>query len=190
MKLYIGNPTSQDMDFLYRLASGSRPSPYMLSIPAGTQMALPHDLTQEQIDKIIKHQEKYGARADEEMGRLRFTEPTRAALVPLIFRVGSPVRDASIRNVYAVNQRTLEEWSGVMAEQVAVNIEQSVREAASIVGQVPTAVEVETSLVPKKGAAPEPQRVVRVTKNEGQTRRTSAIPPQDRSTGRRAKRTA
>ena len=190
MKLYIGNPTGQDFDFLYRVLEDARPSPYMVRIPAFSQIALPQDMNQPQINKIVEHQEKYGARNDSDMPRLRFTDPTRAALVPLIYSQDRPVRDASIKNAFAVNQRTLEEWSGVIAEQTAAQIEVGVREAASLVAQPIQAVEVETSMVAKKGAAPVTQRVVRVTTNEGQTRRQAAIPPVDRQTGRRAARAA
>lgn len=191
MKLWIGNPTGQDNDFLYRLkGEASRPSPYMIRIPAQNQVCLPQDMTQDQVDAIIAHQENYGARADADMLRLRFTAPSRAALVPLIYNVGKMVRDSAIVAVYHVNQETLEGFSGAVAEEVAVGIEQAVNEASSLVGQKPLAVEVETSMVAKKGAAPETKRVVRVTTHEGKTRRAEAVPGTDNSTGRRGRRAA
>ena len=67
MKLYVGNATKQNHDFLYRVpeTNGVR----KLEIPIGGQCQVPGDLDRQTIDYIVGQHTRYGLVTADEVGR-------------------------------------------------------------------------------------------------------------------------
>ena len=67
MKLYIGNATSQNWNFHYRLPE--RKSPINQFIPMGEQVVISGDLNKFQVDAIIEQGSQYGLVSVDEIDR-------------------------------------------------------------------------------------------------------------------------
>lgn len=60
MKLYIANTTKHYHRFFYLLQEkGTR---FFVDIPSGGQIQIPHDLTKNQVDYVLKQLERYGGK--------------------------------------------------------------------------------------------------------------------------------
>lgn len=87
MKMFIANMTKQNCNFYYRLPEVA--APRMQTIPIGGQIQISGELSQPDIDYIVKQKEKYGMIAASEIDRSK-------PFVGLCYSVGSPVRPGAI----------------------------------------------------------------------------------------------
>lgn len=93
-KMYVANGTRQVQDFNYRLPGD--PQPYQVRIPIGMQVKLPNDLSQPEIDHIIKKNAKYGfVDADEAKRRKHY--------IGMIYALDKPVPSPKVEFVLMHN---------------------------------------------------------------------------------------
>jgi hypothetical protein len=113
MKLYIGNATSQNFDFHYRLPeSRGHRSQY---IEMGRQTLISGDLSQADVDAIIKQGSQYGMISVEEVDR-------RATMFHgLVYSVDKPIASTKIEKLFHANTAVL------------VNLGKDLRKNAAIV---------------------------------------------------------
>ena len=91
-KLFIGNATRQNYQFSFREAGpDGRPSGQLRTIPImpGTQIAVPGDRDERQIDAILKQHAKYGIIAEAEIDRGRVFHGT-------CYSIGKPISAARL----------------------------------------------------------------------------------------------
>jgi hypothetical protein len=113
MKLFIGNATSQNFNFHYRLPE--RKSVFQQFIAYGQQIQISGDLSQPEVDAIIQQGSTYGMLAVEEIDR----HATRYH--GLVYSVGKQIASSNIEKLFHAN-------TGVL-----VNIGRELRKNAAIV---------------------------------------------------------
>ena len=111
MKLYIVNCTQQTQDFVYRLveATGVRSQP----IAIGGYVRVSGELTQPQIDDIIRQHSRYGMVAESEVDR---TKP----FIGLFYTIDRLPKLAKIYDAISHNVEVLQERGKKTREEAAV----------------------------------------------------------------------
>jgi hypothetical protein len=128
--LYVANTTKQNHRFYYRLAESSRT--VYEDIMVGAQARIGHDLTQADIEIILKHHARYGMRKASEVNR---------NFVGLVYSVGKPVVLDDILETFEKNDTAMDERAGERMEEVAAAVASSMQ---TMIGQPLARVEVET----------------------------------------------
>jgi hypothetical protein len=99
MKLYIGNATSQNFNFHYRLPENKRILHQYIAM--GEQIAISGDLTQADIDAIVEQGGIYGMISVDEVDR-RATQ-----YHGLCYSVGMEISSSKIEKLFVANQGVL-----------------------------------------------------------------------------------
>ena len=102
MKMYVANASAQDHLFIYRIPEEARQR--QLPIRRGSQIPLPDDLNQEQINAIVEQHERYGfvSTADVKSNNVKrhFTR--------LVYSIGQPVAGMYIEALLNSNHGVLD----------------------------------------------------------------------------------
>lgn len=99
MKLYIANCTKQAHDFAYRLPEGGN---RMQRIEIGQQIVLAGNLSQPDVDEVLKHHGRYGMKSVEDARKAKdFTG--------LVYSIDKPVKVENMEIVLAKNDQFLTE---------------------------------------------------------------------------------
>jgi hypothetical protein len=113
MYLYIANCTKQDHDFLYRIPEN--PSVRLQRIPMGQQIRISGDLSQVDVDAIIKQHERYGLiPADKVSSQKQF--------IGMCYSIGSPVSLNTISGALLKNNGYLEDMGKQIRKEAAVAV--------------------------------------------------------------------
>ena len=119
MRLYVANATPQNHVFMYRLPE--KTGEYQLSIPPGSQVRLPQELSKPDIDSIIEQRARYG-----------FVEARTARsfrqFSALCYSVDKPVVHEAIHGLILHNQDVLVERGKEIRRAAGVAIHQNIEE--------------------------------------------------------------
>jgi hypothetical protein len=113
VRLYIGNATKQQHDFVY-LVPGTK-APRRQMVPIGGQVVLSGELTREEIDAIIQHHSAYGLTEATLVHHVR-------GFTGLLYSVDTPIRHTAIHHLMIHNT------------EVLVDMGKQIRREASIAG--------------------------------------------------------
>lgn len=122
-KLFIANCTKQNMQFTYRLTDNPK-RPMFLNIRYGAQAMLPQDLPLNELDRIIKAQERYGMIPVEELDR-------RKDYTGFVYSIDKPVPVAKIDRVINHNIGILDRRGVEIRRQTAVMANATIDKAIS-----------------------------------------------------------
>jgi len=162
-KLFIGNPSKQHHQFIYRLVDTRNFQQIERPIRFGAQVQLVGDLSTPQIDGIILQHAPYGMIPVDEIERTR-------GFIPLIYSIDKPIPQAKLLRAMNQNQGVLVERGKQSRQEAAVansvalerNLEESPGSGITLNG-------VETEVIQQGGAMvdnePFSERM-RVTRNE------------------------
>lgn len=139
MKLYVANCTRQVQDFIYRLPEHTAPMRQRIDI--GHQVALSGDLSQPDIDAVIKAHTRYGMVAASEVDHTK-------AFIGTCYSVDKPVKIGTIQFALQHNNDVLILKGREMRQEAAVAINNALDESTGG-GSLS---EVEISVVEEKGA--------------------------------------
>lgn len=98
MRMYIGNPTKQHHDFMYRVP-GAR-SARVQRIPVGGQIVISGDLDRDAVDMIVQHHAPYGMAAASEAEYVK-------DFISLLYSVDKPVSSLSLTRAMVHNNEVL-----------------------------------------------------------------------------------
>jgi hypothetical protein len=112
MKLYIGNATSQNFDFYYRLPE--KKSALHQFIPMGEQILISGDLSQPEIDAIVHQGGVYGMLSVDEVDRraIKFHG--------LCYAVGKEITSSKIEKLFYANTGVLIDLGKEMRKNAAI----------------------------------------------------------------------
>lgn len=112
MKLYIGNATSQNFDFHYRLPE----NPRVLNrfIPMGEQVLITGDLSTPEIEAVVKQGATYGMISVDEVDR-------RSSLYRgLCYSIGKPISSSKIEKLFHANTGVLIDLGRELRKNAAI----------------------------------------------------------------------
>ena len=125
MKMYVANVTEQINEFRYRLPEISKPR--SLSIPPRTQIKLPDDMSQMQIDAVVRQHAPYGFISVDEVS----ASQRKGRKINLCYGVDRPVPGVRIEFLYRQNY------------DVAVKEGEKIRKETAVAGSLALANEID-----------------------------------------------
>lgn len=118
--LYIANTSKQYHQFIYRRPESQATAP-PLEIPPGQQRAIGTNLTQADVDYIIRHHTKYGMVPAKEAAKTK-------NFVGLCYSVDKPVSEDNLEVAFDHNEAVLQAIADVNRENTAVAITKSLED--------------------------------------------------------------
>ena len=119
MKLFVANPTKQQINFTYRLPDSR--SAKMVPIAMGQQMQIGGDLTQAELDYVIEQNQKYGLVAVADM--------SKSAGVTMIYSIDKPVPVGKLHEAIAGHTNMLEDRGRQIRQEAAVAVNNTLKDS-------------------------------------------------------------
>ena len=131
MKLFVANLSKHNQEFLWNLHERIKTN--VTYIPIGQQRQIGGDLSQPEVDHIVKHHERYGMRPAKEIKNLR-------AYAALCYSIDEPVDLDRFHEGYERNDAELEARSEELRAETAAVI---ASQASDVIGEPMKRVETE-----------------------------------------------
>lgn len=154
MKLYIANGTQQKHTFAYRLPSANKVLTQPIAI--GGQICIPRELSEPEVDAVVKQHEKYGMIPAKEIG----SRGSRNS--PLAFQVDKPFDPERIAQLMSVNRGVMIEMGEKVRRDTAVVIATEIGREARDRNEGDNLAEVEIEVIEEnnRSGAKSPENIV------------------------------
>ena len=153
MKMYVANGTRHHQDFIFRLPEN--PNSRIMKIPVGSQVQVPGDLSQKDIDAIVEQHGRYGLVPADSVDSTK-------TFIGMCYSIGAPVKVNKISAMDEHNQDVLEEAGRRNRTEAAIATHEA------LAANVPGFSAVETSIVEdtrRSGSAPRVDEGFRVSRD-------------------------
>lgn len=138
MRMYVGNPTKQNHEFVYWVPNAR--SARVQRIPVGGQVCISGELDRDAVDMIVQHHAPYGLAAASEVEYAK-------DFVGLCYSIDKPIAAATLTKVMVHNERVLAEQGREIRRQTSVAGNEALQRNAMESGRPETLRQMEASIL-------------------------------------------